>query len=45
MTVANFQGSLNGVLDFVWLGLPCSETDGGNLGSSVEGEGLTESRM
>lgn len=41
VTVAAAEGGLNGGLDLVGLGLPCSEADGGDLVACVEREGAT----
>lgn len=41
VTVAGLEGSLDGGTDLSGLGLPCSETDGGDLVAGVEGEGAT----
>lgn len=39
-TVAALERNLYGRLDLVGLGLPCSETNGGDFGTGVQGVGL-----
>lgn len=41
VSVACPEGRLNGVLDLVGLGLPCSQAQGWDLGARVQGVGLT----
>lgn len=40
MAVTALECDLDGGLDLVGLGLPCSQSDGGNFGSSVQDIGL-----
>lgn len=37
VAVAGEKGVLDGLADLIGLGLPCSQTDGGDLGAGVEG--------
>lgn len=41
VSVTCLEGCLDGVLDLVGLGLPCSQTQSGDLGARVQGVGLT----
>lgn len=41
VSVAILKSCLDGVLDLVGLGLPCSKAHGGDLGTRVQGVGLT----
>ena len=45
VTVAGLEGGLNGGTDLSGLGLPCSETDGGDLVAGVEGKCATGKSM
>ena len=40
VAVTGEKSVLDGLTDLIWLGLPCSQTDGGNLGASIESVGL-----
>lgn len=42
MPIADSDGSLDSVVHLVGVGLPGAETDGGNLGASVQSEDATE---
>lgn len=44
MLVTGQQGGLDGLSDLVGLGLPCTETDGGDFAPSVELEGESGER-
>lgn len=40
MTVSGEKGVLHGLADLIGLGLPCTQTDGGDLVAGVEGVSL-----
>jgi hypothetical protein len=40
MTVSSEKGVLDGITDLIGLGLPCSQTDGGDFSASIKGIGL-----
>ena len=42
MNVAGLERNLDGVCDLLGLGLPGTETNGGDLGTRVEGESATD---
>jgi hypothetical protein len=40
MTVSSEKGVFDGLTDLIGLGLPCSQTDGGDFSAGIEGIGL-----
>jgi hypothetical protein len=40
VTVSGEEGVLHGLADLIGLGLPCAQTNGGDLVAGVEGVGL-----
>ncbi len=45
LTVTTAESALNGLLNFSGLGLPRPQTDGGDLGTSVQSERLAADRV